>query len=154
MLRSHDIEPVVYGSTGASLYLGPFKTLNDVDLLLDDPWLGERWAELQEFLREAGFRLIDEREHEFEDSHGRSPSFARKSILLRDKILHTFDDLVTVQTHSGRLTTLSPLGFLRAYEFSARDGYRKDMRGKKDEDVIVLLKSYIRHKENLAGNTA
>ncbi len=154
LLRSHNIEPVVYGSVGTSLYLGLFKAFNDIDLLLDDQWLDERWLELQTLLYDDGFRLTDEREHEFEDSRGRSPSFAKKGILLRDQILHSFDELVSMQTRSGNLTTLSPEGFLRAYAFSVKDGYRKAKRGKKDEHIIALLQDYIENNENLVGKAA
>jgi hypothetical protein len=143
LLRARKIEPVIYGSVGVSLYLGPFKRLNDVDLLIDDEWLNDRWPELQKILGDAGFGLIDEREHEFKDQTGRSPSFARKSILLRDSILSSLDELVMVGTDDKKLTTLTPKALLRAYEFSARDGYRKGVRGKKDADIIALLKAYI-----------
>lgn len=64
ILESQDINPVVYGSVGVSLYLGEFKDFNDIDLLIDDPWLEDRWDEFKKLMARSGFSVTDEREHE------------------------------------------------------------------------------------------
>jgi len=40
--------------------------------------------------------------------------------------------------------TLTPDGFLKAYKFSVKDGYRVKTRGKKDTDIIEKLEIYIK----------
>ena len=90
-----------------------------------------------------GYRLVDEHEHEF--SHPSLPdvAFAGKSILLRDGILTTLDELVEATIDEMTVQTLAPDAFRKAYEFSIKDGYRIEHGRKDDAKVIALLKSYI-----------
>lgn len=142
-LQSHNIHPILYGSTGASLYLGQFKTFSDVDLLIDGEWLKERWADLISLMKDRGFVLVDEREHEFKRADGLVVAFAEETVLTRDKILESLGEVIEKSVGSMKIRTLSPRHFKKAYEFSEKDGYRASKRGKKDRSVIDLLATYI-----------
>ncbi|MEK7088872.1 MAG: hypothetical protein AAB913_01945 [Patescibacteria group bacterium] len=48
-----------------------------------------------------------------------------------------------VQYKNKDAFTLTPEDFLKAYQFSVKNGYRIDTRGKKDEDIIKRLEIYI-----------
>jgi hypothetical protein len=140
-LRERGVDAVLYGSRGVGLYLGDFKEFNDTDLLVDDAWLGERWGELQAVMAELGYRLVDEREHEFHDIAGAAVAFAAKSILVRDGIVASVgpEDLVVVRG----IKTLPPEVFLKVYKYSIQDGYRVEVRGKKDAETIAALERYL-----------
>ncbi|HTE21772.1 MAG TPA: hypothetical protein VK674_01900 [Candidatus Limnocylindria bacterium] len=142
-LQGNGIDPLLYGSLGVSLYLGPFKDFNDIDLLIENTWLGERWPELIGVMQGRGFSLVAAREHEFQDQAGLSVAFAEETVLIRDKILDSLNLVITRKVDGTIFRTLSPEGFREAYRFSVKDGYRKDKRGKKDQDVIELLDRYL-----------
>jgi hypothetical protein len=142
ILKGLNIKPVIYGSFGVSIYLGDFKDFKDVDILIEDEFINDRWEEFRKLFESKGFNLINEKEHEFE-LNGKKVGFASKNILIRDKIINDFSELV--QYKNGVALTLTPEDFLKAYKFSVKDGYRINTRGKKDGDIIEKLEDYIKN---------
>lgn len=140
MLKKLDIKPVIYGSCGVATYLGNFKKFEDVDILIDDEFLNDRWDEFKKFLKSNDFNLINEKERKFM-LNNKKVGFASKNILLRDGIVDNFSQLIRFKNNDA--FTLTPDGFLKAYKFSAMDGYRINKRGKKDQDIIKKLETYI-----------
>lgn len=140
ILKELNIKPVIYGSFGVSLYLGDFKKFEDIDILLEDEFINDRWVEFKNIFESRGFYLIDEKEHEFE-LEGKRIGFASKNILIRDKIINDYSELVQYKNEDA--ITLKPEGFLNAYKFSANDGYRVNTRDKKDKEIIEKLEIYL-----------
>jgi len=141
VLKGKNITPVIYGSFGVSNYLGNFKIFEDIDILIDDDFVKNKWPEFKKLMEMNGFILIDVKEYEFEFG-SKKVGFASKDILIRDQIINDYSELVKYKDTNAY--TLTPKSFLRAYQFSLRDGYRIDTRGKKDQDVIDRLKAYIK----------
>lgn len=141
ILKKLNIKPVIYGSFGVSLYLGDFKKFEDLDILIEDEFINDRWIEFKKLFEVRGFNLIDEKEHEFE-LEGKKVGFASKDILIRDKVINNFSELV--QYKDKNALTLTPEDFLRVYKVSVKDGYRIKTRGKKDMDIIEKLETYIK----------
>lgn len=151
-LSEHSIQPILYGSVGLALYLGDFKEFDDVDLLISPDWLDKRWPELVEIMQANEYQLIDEHEHEFQNSEGKKVAFAADTVLVRDGISKNIkEDVVIVPVKGMLVKTLSPTAFKRAYEFSAKDGYRAKQRGKKDAKVIALIDGYLRKQADQLG---
>ena len=147
ILKELNIKPVIYGSFGVANYLGNFKSFEDIDILIEDEFVNDKWEEFRKLFESKGFSLINEKEHEFEFG-GKKVGFASKNILLRDKIINDFSELVQYKNKDA--FTLIPEDFLKAYKFSVKDGYRVDTRGKKDTDIIEKLGIYIKkYKINL-----
>jgi hypothetical protein len=142
-LNEKGVSPLLYGSQGVSLYLGAFKQFSDIDLLVADEYLEDKWTALVSIMALRGFALVDEHEHSFRNTRGVEANFAAVSILKRDDILNGPDDIVTIKTPQGPFKTLTAESFKRAYSFSIKDGYRRDIRGKKDQVIIKLLNEYI-----------
>ena len=144
-LQKVHINPILYGSQGVALYVGPFKQFSDVDMLVPDVYLdGDAWISFIKTLDRIGYQLADEHEHEFSNVENHHIGFARESLLLSDGILTSLDQILT-QTVSGlSVRTLSPNDFKKAYEFSKTDGYRKDSRGKNDQNIINVLNEYLK----------
>ena len=145
------VDTVLYGSLGVSVYLGNFKEFGDADLLVAPEWMGDDWGDLQEIMTSIGFRLVDEKEHEFRGADDESVAFAPLSIFDRDGI--EFDpthDIVDIDVDGATIKTFSPALFRRAYEYSVKDGYRSEERGKKDQLIIDLLDNYMttQHEES------
>lgn len=147
-LATYGINPILYGSVGASLYLGNFKTFNDIDLLIEDAYIKTKWPYFKELMASKGFKVIDEKEHEFENDKGLRLAFAEQNVLVRDEISNLTTDIVFVKFGEIEVRTLKPEGFLRAYEFSLDDGYRLAHRDKKDAEAIKLLKEYLEATTN------
>ncbi len=141
ILKKLNIKPVIFGSFGVANYLGEFKKFEDLDLLIEDIFINERWEESKELLESNGFKLVDENEHEFE-LNGQKIGFASKNILIRDKIINDYSELIQYKNKDA--LTLKPESFLKAYTFSIKDGYRINMRNKKDKKVIDMLENYIK----------
>jgi len=148
-LQSEGINPVLYGSQGVSLYIGAFEHFGDVDLLIDDMLLNKDWGKLVLVMKAAGFRLLNLHEHEFVNPDDTHVSFASKNIIVRDGIAKSIVDVLRTINISGIVVqTISPIAFLKAYEFSVQDGYRKEVRGKKDAKVIALLGDYLKKAQD------
>ncbi len=143
-IQNTGVEPVLYGSQGVSLYIGAFKKFGDIDLLVDAKWVEANWQTLITKMDGLGFSLSNEREHEFADSDGTVVAFADVNILVRDNITDSVDAAIQIQKIEGaEIKTLKPEVFLEAYKFSARDGYRRGTRKKKDDVVIELISDYL-----------
>lgn len=143
-LRAAAIDPILYGSQGVSLYIGDFKEFGDIDLLVNQRWMTDDWEKLIEIMNQIGFKLYNLHGHDFVNSESVHASFASNDILVRDNIVKSLKNATTnIEVGSTTITTLKPGVFKRAYEFSEQDGYRKNIRGKKDRTVIVLLNEYV-----------
>jgi dienelactone hydrolase len=145
-LKKQGVDPILYGSIGVSVYLGNFKdTFGDIDLLVPDKWLDpkDKWSTLQPIMQKMGFTLIDEHEHEFRNDQGQEVAFAGESVLVRDGIVSDLKEIIRVELGGVSARTLSVASFKKAYEFSVKDGYRLEQRGKNDQEVIGLLDQYI-----------
>lgn len=141
-LKDKGINPILYGSLGVSLYLGEFKEIGDIDILIEDEWVkGDKWQELIKLMNRHGFKLINEHEHEFINDQNVDVSFSFHSILIRDKIGDPIKDLAIIQKDNLNIKTLNMKCFIKAYEYSAKDGYRLAKRGKDDLQVVELLKA-------------
>lgn len=144
LLGHKGVDTALYGSLGASVYLGNFKEFGDADLLVDAQWTGEDWSDLQDIMHSLGFRLVDEKEHEFRGADGESVAFAPLSIFERDGIeFDSAHDIVDIEVDGMSIKTFTPELFMRAYAYSVQDGYRTEERGKKDQLVIDMLRDYI-----------
>ena len=149
ILERNGVSTLLYGSLGVSVFLGGFKTFEDIDLLVEETWLNNKWPKLIEIMTKSGYELTDRHEHEFTDNTGHIVNFAGLDILLRDKIIDSYEEIVTFEIDDSKIKTLDPQSFIKAYKFSAKDGYRKEKRGKKDREVIDLLKAYVLRQNSL-----
>lgn len=140
ILKELNTKPVIYGSFGVANYLGDFKDFEDIDILIEDEFVNNKWEEFGKLFESKGFSLINEKEHEFE-LNSKKVGFASKDILIRDKIINDYSELVQYKNKDA--LTLTPESFLKAYQFSVKDGYRINTRGKKDKDIIEKLDNYI-----------
>jgi len=142
-LLGYEIDSILYGSLGVSVYLGNFKQFDDIDLLIEDSYLLDKWPVLIKIMKNNGFELIDTREHEFKNKQEVKVAFAKKSILVGDNICDPTKDIQTCRKDGILIKTLSKQAFINAYTFSSKDGYRKEKRGKNDLDIVDRLKNMI-----------
>ena len=140
------IIPLMYGSLGLEYLTGEQLNADDIDILIPCAFLKERWGEFRETLEENGYTLIDEHEHTFE-KEGIHYSYAQI------EELETFagirvPDIQTVTVKDARFKILSLQQYLKVYSASAKDGYRIEVRAKKDFEKIEFIKKQLQTAEH------
>lgn len=135
------IIPLMYGSLGLEYITGKSLDADDIDILIPEIFLNEHWSEFKEFLTDRGYILFDKHEHTFQKddvfysyaSVEELESFA--GINISDIRLATNDDV--------RFRLLSLEQYLNVYMASSKDGYRINIRKKKDQEKIAFIEKCI-----------
>lgn len=129
ILNKFEIVPVLYGSLGLYCKIGEFGKSSDVDILIPDNFLKEKWTDIIDFMESIGFKIINEKEHEFvrEDEF---VAFGHQEDLIKKCNIHK-GDLEERNIGGIKFKELSPDQYLLVYNFMLRDKYRQEKREKK-----------------------
>ena len=133
------IVPLLYGSLGLEYLTGDILGADDIDILVPCEFITERWNEFKSFLEVQGYVLADEHEHAF----------------VRDGVAYSYADIEDLESFVGintedidvheadgvRFLLLSLEQYLAVYQKSSKDGYRVNVRQKKDADKIRFIES-------------
>ena len=134
-----DIVPLLYGSLGLEYLTGDVLGADDIDILVPRVFITNHWQEFKAVLEERGYVLADEHEHTF----------------VRDGVAYSYADIEDLESFAGintkdieihevdgvRFLLLSLEQFLAVYRQSSKDGYRVNVRQKKDADKIRFIES-------------
>ena len=135
------IVPLLYGSLGLEYLTGDALASDDIDILVPCVFITERWHEFKSLLEAQGYVLADEHEHTF----------------VRDGVAYSYADIEDLESFAGirmkdiemheadgvRFLLLSLEQYLAVYQKSSMDGYRVNVRQKKDADKIRLINDKI-----------
>lgn len=132
-----DIVPLMYGSLGLEYLTGHDFCADDIDILIPESFILERWSEFRGALEQDGYDLIDEHEHTFEKG-GVHYSYARIEELEPFAGI-PMAEIRTMEEEGIRFKLLSLQQYLKVYTASAKDGYRVNVREKKDFDKIRFI---------------
>ena len=133
------IVPLLYGSLGLEHLTGDALGADDIDILVPRVFITDRWQEFKAVLEEHGYVLVDEHEHTF----------------VRDGVAYSYADIEDLESFAGirmkdiemreadgvRFLLLSLEQYLAVYKQSSKDGYRVNIRQKKDADKISFIES-------------
>ena len=133
------IVPLLYGSLGLEYLTGEALGSDDIDILVPCVFITERWHEFKALLEAQGYVLVDEHEHTF----------------ARDSVAYSYADIEDLESFAGiniediemyeadgvRFLLLSLDQYLAVYRQSSKDGYRVNVRQKKDTDKIRFIES-------------
>ena len=133
------IVPLLYGSLGLEYLTGDVLDADDIDILVPRLFITDRWQEFKAVLEEHGYVLVDEHEHTF----------------VRDSVVYSYADIEDLEAFAGisiedielhetdgvRFLLLSLEQYLAVYKQSSKDGYRVNVRQKKDADKIRFIGS-------------
>ena len=133
------IVPLLYGSLGLEYLTGDALGADDIDILVPRVFITVRWHEFKELLKAQGYVLSDEHEHTF----------------VRDGVAYSYADIEDLESFAGirmkdiemreadgvRFLLLSLEQYLAVYQKSSKDGYRVNVRQKKDADKIRFIES-------------
>ena len=136
-----NVTPVFYGSLGLYKIIGEHSKCDDIDILIPDEFINERWNELIDLMKKMKFKLKDEYEHEFiRDSE--VVAFGRQNDLIK-RIKLDLNNLTVNNINDIKFKELSIKDYLSVYKFMLRDNYRQEKRGNADQEKINLIKKYI-----------
>ena len=133
------IVPLLYGSLGLEYLTGDVLGADDIDILIPRVFITDRWYEFKALLEAQGYVLVDEHEHTF----------------VRDGVAYSYADIEDLEPFAGintetiemhevdgvRFMLLSLEQYLVVYQKSSKDGYRVNVRQKKDADKIRFIES-------------
>ena len=134
-----NIVPLLYGSLGLEYLTGDGLGADDIDILVPRVFITDRWNELKALLEAQGYVLADEHEHTF----------------VRDGVAYSYADIEDLESFAGiraedietrevngvSFLLLSLEQYLTVYKQSSMDGYRVNVRQKKDADKIKFIES-------------
>ena len=131
------IVPLLFGSLGLEQRLHTSLNADDIDILIPETFLNEKWNSVVTVMNDSGYVLYDLHEHAFEKS-GLSLAFA--SIESLTPFAGIDIAKIPIIEESGIYYYLLDLqDYLKVYTASSKDGYRKNIKNKKDEEKIKLI---------------
>ena len=135
------IIPLLYGSLGLEYLTKENLGADDIDILIPEIYLAEQWSVFRTMLERNRYRLIDAHEHTFE-KNGVHLSYARLEELEPFAGISVPDIAILEANHiQFRLLTLEQ--YLKVYSASSKDGYRLNVKEKKDQEKIDLICSQL-----------
>ena len=142
------ITPLLYGSLGLEYLTGKNLNADDIDILIPKAYIAELWHEFTSVLEKNGYTLIDEHEHIFEKG-GIHYAYAQIEELESFASIR-MSEIATLSAGNLRFKLLSLQQYLKIYTASAKDGYRVEVREKKDFDKIAFIEKQLQTTENVA----
>lgn len=136
------IIPLMYGSLGLEYLTGKDLNADDIDILIPEVFITEKWVGFKNFLEKNGYVLTDESEHTF-DKNGVHYSYAGIEDLEPFADI-CISDIEEIKQENTRFKLLSLEQYLKVYTASEKDGYRTQIRNKKDSDKIKFIKEQLR----------
>lgn len=134
----------MYGSLGLEYITDQSLNADDIDILIPETFVNEKWNEFKSVLTDEGYILFDEHEHTFQKD-GICYSYASIEELESFAKIQLSD--IEQQNKDGiQFKVLSLEQYLQVYLASARDGYRINVRKKKDNDKIVFIEKHLNTK--------
>ena len=133
------IVPLLYGSLGLEYLTRDVLGVDDIDILVPRVFITERWHEFKSLLEAQGYVLADEHEHTFVRD-GVACSYADIEDLESFAGIRA-EDIETREVNGVSFLLLSLEQYLTVYKQSSMDGYRVNVRQKKDADKIKFIES-------------
>ena len=132
------VYPLLYGSLGLEKRLSVYLNADDIDILLPEKILKSEWQELIGLMNDNSYRLVDEDEHEFNNGEV-AVAYADLESLSQFAGVKV-PDIPLVEDAGAKYLLLELADYLKVYEASSKDGYRKDVKNKQDNIKINLIK--------------
>jgi hypothetical protein len=136
-----NITPVFFGSLGLSILTNKDLDPQDIDVLVPQIFLKNKWPKLKQCLEELGYELVDLHEHEFVSGKSKIGIGYEEDLMPFAGI----DYAQLAQKSSAKATYkyLSLMQYLAVYSKSLTDSYRASKNNQKDQLKIDLIKEMI-----------
>lgn len=136
-----NINPLMYGSLGLEYISNINLNSDDIDILIPEVYLNDKWQEFKQFLENNGYILYDEHEHTFIKNN---VCYSYASIEeLKDFAGIKIEEIDNKKINNISFKILSLSQYLNVYKKSITDGYRINTRGKKDSEKIKIIEGLL-----------
>ncbi len=132
-----NVVPLLFGSLGLEQRLGTYLNADDIDVLIPEIFLYDRWDSIVRIMEENGYALYDAHEHAFE-KNGVSMAFASIESLTPFAGVD-IKNIPIIEENGVRYLLLDLWDYLKVYTASLKDGYRKNVKNKNDQQKIDLI---------------
>lgn len=136
--NAFNIYPLLYGSLGLEVLLSKDLNSDDIDILIPEIYLKEKWDIFKDLLEANGYILIDLHEHTFVKDNVKYSYAPIES--LKDFAGIDIKDITIKDNHK----VLSLNQYLSVYSASIKDNYRIINKNKKDQEKIDLIKEELK----------
>ncbi|WP_164669506.1 hypothetical protein [Virgibacillus doumboii] len=136
-----DIVPVLYGSLGVEKVTGIDFSPQDIDILVPLTFLEEKWRFLKMVMEKLGYEFTDVHEHEFRKNKINIGIAYIED--LKPFAGVNYKDLAIVEEHGARYYALSISDYLKIYNRSLLDGYRRTKNNNKDQRKLDVLNHFV-----------
>lgn len=136
-----NIIPLLFGSLGLEHRLHADLNADDIDVLIPEAFLNDKWDSIVSVMNDNGYVLYDLHEHAFERA-GMSVAFASIESLTPFAGVDILK-IPVIEESGVRYYLLSLEDYLKVYIASSKDGYRKNKKNKNDEEKIGLIKEVL-----------
>ena len=141
------ITPLLYGSLGLQQLVAEELFPEDIDILIPGEFIKEKWINFKELIESIGYHLEDLHEHGF--LYGRYKIAFSFIEDLREYAKIFEEDIKTIIDKEAKYKVLDLDQYLRVYERSINDNYRKEKNNNKDIEKIRIIKAEITKKRQL-----
>ncbi len=131
------VTPLLFGSLGLEQRLQTNLNADDIDVLIPEMFLKEKWSDIVETMAENGYSLYDTHEHAFKNSD-LSIAFASIENLVPFAGIE-LAKIPIVAEMDVQYYLLDLQDYLKVYTASSKDGYRRDIKNKNDIQKINLI---------------
>ena len=132
------IIPLLFGSLGLEKRLNTDLQADDIDILIPESFITDDWDRLFSFMAADGYMLFDIEEHAFKKADICAAFASIENLTPFAGI--DLRQIPTITENGIRYSLLTLSDYLKVYEASAQDGYRKNVKHKQDGDKIHLIK--------------
>jgi len=136
-----NVTPILYGSLGLYKIIGEHGKCEDIDILIPNEFVNERWSELIDVMEKMGFKLGNEHKHEFICGSG-TIAFLEQNDLIRRINLYP-NSLMVHSINNIKFKELSAENYLSAYKFMVQDEHREKEKKKSDQEKADLIEKFI-----------
>lgn len=132
-----NVVPLLFGSLGLEQRLGTNLNADDIDVLIPEKFLNDGWDSIVKVMEENGYTLYDVHEHAFE-KNGVSMAFASIESLVPFAGVDV-KKIPVIEEIGTRYMLLDLQDYLKVYTASLKDGYRKNVKNKNDQQKVDLI---------------
>ncbi|AMA52432.1 hypothetical protein [Bacillus inaquosorum] len=136
-----DIIPLLYGSLGLEKVTGLDFSPEDIDILIPLIFLEEKWEKLKKIMDLQGYKMVDLHEHEFRKTNTKIGIAYIEDLKPFADV--DYNNLEIFEDYGAKYHLLTIYDYLKVYNKSLLDGYRRTKKNNKDQSKINILNKLI-----------
>lgn len=142
--QDNGIKLLLFGSLGLAQRIETNYDIDDIDILLPEIYINEKWDITKNLADKLGYQLKDLHEHKFTNGDIEIAFASLESLTPFANI--NINDIETITDDKTSYLLLNLSQYSAVYTASSKDSYRRNKNNNKDFNKIELIKNAIRQK--------